>query len=312
MRGVLLKKKMLVLLLFAVTFLIGFFVIFYMYPDENNSDKLGIAENLPELTGPDSNTISYGLYRNDKLIDEHELYHLEGEKSLDFTYSLSNFIKESRDFMLVVLIDFQQVPIDIGGSSKLSHAFSVESNETKNIPISFEVPENSRELSVLVFKSPGKVEKNIKNIGKITSLQEVLPLRYSLKKEQETISKSPSLDRIDDFVSHTPNENIFVSYSKSDLKITVDQSVNDPLYLHLGTFDEEYDTAILAFKDGKQVPLNGQKINVTTASKNMEVYRLDKFQKGVYQILSFPKPYQVTSNDYISQEVHSSFRVNIY
>jgi hypothetical protein len=312
MWGVLLKKKMVVLLMFIVTFFAGFLLIFYVYPDSEDTEKLGIAENMPELTGPDTNTISYGLYRNDKLIDGHELYSLEGEKSLDFTYSLSNFIIESREFMLVVLIDFEQIPFDIGGTRKLSYTFSVDSNKTKNIPISFEVPENAKELTVLAFKYPGKVEKSIKNIERITSIQDVLPLRYNLKKEQKTISKLPSMSSIDDLVSHTPNENIFVSRSKSDLKITVNQSVDDPLYLHLGTFDEEYQTAILAFKDGKQVPLNGQKINVTTVSKTMEVYDLDTFEKGVYQVLSFPKPYQVTSDDYTSQEVHSSFRVNLY
>ncbi len=305
------KKKMLVLLLFIVSFFAGFLLIFYMSPDSDDSEKLGIAENMPELTGPGSNTISYGLYQNDKLIDGHELNDVIGGKSLDFTYSLSNFVKESREFMLVLLVDFEQIPFDVDGATKLSHTFSVDSNETKNIPLSFEVPKNSNELSVLVFKTPGEVEKNEKNIGRITSLQEVLPLRYSLNSEQKSLLAGPSMEPLEHLESGTPNENIFISYSKSELKITVNQSVNDPLYLHLGTFEEEYQTAILAFEDGKQIPLNGKKINMVTVSKDMEVYNLDNLEKGVYQILSFPKPYKVTSDDYTSQEVHSSFRINL-
>lgn len=305
MKNTYIKWSIFIIFLFFIGFLSSY--ILNSIEDKKIS-KIGVEDNLSGLTGPGSNTISVGLYKNDKLIEDHELNKIEINNK--FIFSLSNFINSSREYMMLVLIDFKQHEFKIDGENKITYSFLATPNETKNIPFSIEIPEKASELTVLVFKEPNKVTTDIKELDKIITLQEVLPLRFNLN---NTIQENDSSTlKTLGVVKDVPTENIFLSYSKQKLKITLDYPHGKPLYMHIGDFEnEETPVAIVAFKNWNQIPLNGKDVNFVKASNQMKVYKIDELDQGIIQILSFPNPFKVTNEDYNSQNVYSSFRVKI-
>ncbi|TDL82432.1 hypothetical protein [Peribacillus frigoritolerans] len=305
MKNKYLKWICLIILLFTIGFLSSYLLNF---TENKTNNKLGTKENISGLTGEGTNTISVGLYKNDKLIKEHELNDLE--RNNKFTLSLSNFINTSREYMMLVLVDFKQHEFKINGESKTTYSFLAKPNETENVPFSIEIPDKASELTILVIKEPNKITTNTKEIDKIITLQEVLPLRFNLNTNtQETILSTLKSLEVE---KNVPIENMFISYSKQELNITLDYPNEKPLYMHIGDFENgKTPVAIVAFNNWKQTPLNGEYINFAEVSKQMKVYKVDKLDNGIIQILSFPKPFNVTTDDYISQNVYSSFRMKI-
>lgn len=303
------KHIKLIIFLFVSIIFFLFLQLINIYNISTNNE-IGIKENMPWLTGPGTNTISYGLFdENNQLINTHELDTLDGK--YQFTFSLSNFIEIPREYMLLILVDFKQYKFEVDGKEKKSHTFLARPNETKNILFNIEIPKHSKELAVLIIKNPYKIIKDTdKNKLKLaSSLQDILCLRYSLNNTNLEFSNTLNPLSIS---TNTAIDDVFLSENNRELKVTLNYPNNKPLFLHIGSFNKkETPVAIIAFKNWEQIPINGNLINFTKASNKMKVFQINDLDKGVVQILTFPKPFNVKTEDYDSQKVHSSFRVNL-
>jgi hypothetical protein len=303
------KKKFLIIFYICLLFSIGFFVMeIYNNSFDKNNNKNIMEDNLPGVTGPGTNTISYGLYKDDELLENHE-QKFSGKEKL--TLSLSNFVGFSREYVIVALLDYIQTEIEVNGKSTRTYKFSVGENETKNIPFIIDIPEDTHEFSLLVFKDPNFVELDNESYNSLSSLEEVIALRFNLNGNNKII---PETMKAEGEKSSLPIVPLFLSSTYDELKIVTEHFNNDTLYLFSGEYEisNEKEQAIIVFNDWEQISLNDNMVNYLETTNKMKYYPLNFTNKGIYQIVSFPEPFNVSNNNRESQRVYSSFRFYSY
>src|SRR5699024_4851428 len=242
-----------------------------------------------------------------ELLDNHNLGNLKGEQ--DFTFSLSNFINYDRNYVMIALIDYKQSPIKIRDETKTYHIFNAKKNETKNISFGIEIPNKTNELTLLIFKDPNKVETNLENTDRLTSLQVVLTLRYKLNNDNDNdINVNATMNSVETN-KNLPLDNVFVSSDKSKLKITPKSKIKEPLYVIAGNeFKNNTMNALIAFNNWEQTTINNNKVNYIETDKHMKIYELDELDEGLFQFVLLPKPFNVSNSDYESLAGFGSFR----
>ncbi len=299
-------RRPLILIITIVLMLIFIMIRFLNHHNDNQE----VFKDIPPDIESNSGNIAVGLYEpNGKLIEEGSVLKYPEDGQLIKVISLSHFFDKEGDYGLIILRDFNQAEFEVDGKKHLMYPFIVKPNQTINIKTKIEIKKGIKELDYLVIKKPNYLLKE-ENIQKASFLQNVIAMRFLIEKGEE--KKIPFYTKpFKTFDS--PSTSLFISRS-NNLKLMYTSKSNEEVFLSIGHPEgKNSDFAVVAFLNWKQVPLNSQKINYVNVEKEKrEVFllRLPQVSREYnYQVVSFPKPYQISSSDYGNQIVYGSPRI---
>lgn len=267
-----------------------------------------------DITGPGSETVSYGLYEvNGKILDTLDIGAKEG-RIYKKVLSFSHYLSVKRKYSLVILSDFQTIPFKPDNKKRSdSYTFTMNKNTVKKIQLEFECPPNHRELSLLIIPE-AEFQLETENIDIGSGLQDIITLRY--------IKNNQSHQRIEHLnplqtTGELSGEEVFLTSQEQGNKILFKSKANEKVFLQVfNANDRNLDYAVVAFSGTKQVKFNNKTvsfISVKGGSTNIYGVNIPKVrQKQNYQIVLFPSPYKTSKiEDGFNNRSYSTFRTLI-
>lgn len=260
-----------------------------------------------------SNTVEIGVRaKSGKIISTGKIISSEViEEGLEF--ELSQDIYESREYLVLFFIDYEQVLVNIADEKKSGIYLELESNDSKKISFSLDVPKNSNELSILIIKKPDfMVDKG--DTKRAIKTEDILSLRYRIDSNSDKEYELSTIDhnRIDKNIV----TRVFLSKKVDELKLCTVLESEEEVYISLGNKrDEVIEYAVIALQDWIQVPIEDMKVQYFSVGVNEHVnfkHRLPKTDKDInYQIVVFPNPYNLTDQDLSSTFTYATHRIHV-
>jgi len=297
---------------------------FYFF-DENTFKKNNSINATPYLNSrvinnnnvhnQAANTIGYGLKsikgqhidNGSNLNPEHNI--------INVNISIDHNLDEDREYGLVVLEDFKQVPFKIENKQEfIKYFFTMPSNTSKYINVTLPVNPNAHEVIFLLVKKPNYKLREM-DFNRAGILEEVLSMRYSINQKKNIINikeTAPSSVKTDGL-----NEFLFVTKNKDKLQSVFVEAEGKKLTLSAGNDTEKpIRFAIVAFKDWEQSNIiNNQDVIYTTVpsgERQLFDFHLPNVEKeSNFQVIALPFPFEVSKENYMSQQAFGSFRMVI-
>lgn len=292
--------------------ILGF--IYYSFTNQQSTTKLDIKD-IPGVTGPGSNTLSYGLYNTEGKIHSEEFISFE-DGNLSKIFSMANYLDFDLNFRLIIFADFKQTSFFANNQEVLGYDFNVKSNKEIEIPIDINIPKNSKDLSFLIIRDP-HLMLNLESIEEALELQHIISLRFKNENiPYEFITKQQTL-KVYEESSEGPYEPIFFSKVPEQLELFLEGKSNDFGYLNLANEqNEDVNYHVIAMVDWETIQIENNLINVFQLKPNTrEIYKiklpnLDK-EKSSIQFIAFPTINSTNTEYSIEQTVFSSTRTTI-
>ncbi|MFP7474643.1 hypothetical protein SFC55_27030 [Niallia taxi] len=263
-----------------------------------------------------ANTIAYGLENTKgEYIDNGSTLNQQNN-SISVNVSIDHNLDENRDYGLIVLEDFKQVPFKIEEDEQefTKYIFSMSPNTSKDIKVTFPVNLNAQEVTFLVIKKPNYKLKEM-DFNRAAILEEVLSMRYPINqaKKRDNVKETEP----DNIINDGLNENMFVTKDKKKLQAVFEETEEKELSFSVGNDTEQpMRYAIVAFRDWEQNEIiNNQDVIYTTVPSGVRQifdFNLPNVDKETnFQLIALPFPYEVSKENYISQQAFGSFRIVI-
>lgn len=303
--------------------ILAIFIFSFSFFYENSFKKnnsLNVTSNSSEInsnnvTRQTANTIGYGL----KSIKGE---HIDNGSSItpqnniiNVNVSIDHNLDEHREYSLIVLEDFKQVPFKIENKQRfVKYFFTMAPNTSKYINVTLSVNSNAREVIFLLIKKPNYKLKDM-DFNRAGILGEVLCMRYSLNQNKNIGNIKESVP--DFIIKDGLNEYLFVTKNKDKLQSVFVETEGKELTLSAGNDTEKpMRFAIVAFKDWEQIKIiNNQDVIYTTVplgERQLFNFNLPDVEKeSNFQVIALPFPYEVSKENYISQQAFGSFRIVI-
>jgi len=317
MRGVAMKKY------FSAIIMIMFFVftsyfIFHKFIRDDNSTTTSQVRKSPDSGDREEqkvNTIEYGLYSSDgKYIDNGSTISTENDE-VNVNISINHNLNERREYGLIVLEDFKQVSFKLKNKKEFTkYLFTMSPNSSKDIGVKIPIKPNTNELTILLIKKPSYKLKEM-DLNKASILEEVLSMRYPINHK----NKLDNLKQIepDAIVKDGLNESMFITNDIHKLQSVVVGKEGEKLWFSTGNdTSKSLKYAIIALKDWKQTNvIDNQEVLYTTVpglQRKLFSFTLPTVKDDSnFQLIAFPYPYQVSKDNYVSQQAFGSFRAVI-
>ncbi|PEY98182.1 hypothetical protein CN326_23830 [Bacillus sp. AFS018417] len=301
-----------VILIFSIYF---FYKYTFKTVDSLNPTSKIRETNEDNLTRQGVNTIGYGLKNiKGEHIDNGSNINPQNN-IISVNVSIDHNMDEHREYGLIVLEDFKQVPFKIENKQESTkYFFSMKPNTSRDIKVTLPVSSNTCEVIFLLIKKPNYKLKEM-DFNRAGILEEVLSMRYSINQNKnirdmkETIPDSIKKDGLNEFLFVTKNkdklQSVFVEPEGKELALSIGNDTEKPMRF-----------AIVAFKDWEQSKIiNNQDVLYTTVSsgeRQLFDFNLPEVAKeSNFQFIALPFPYEVIQENYISQQAFGSFRIVI-
>ncbi|MBE5105987.1 hypothetical protein IGI01_11940 [Bacillus thuringiensis] len=304
-------------ILFFITFICILFIsIFVIFNKKESSSPTSNDKPTEERLSKGSGRVGYGMLGKDnKIIDSGSVLKDITNGKIDSKVTLNSYINNDRKYKILVMNNFRQVQFEANGNEDKSHEFLAKANTTVDTAISNKIDTDTKEVAYLMIKDPDLLIEKL-DLDKAGTVQQVLPLRYSL--ENETIphyqyeSVAPLKTSSED-----PIDNVFISETEDELIALMSAESGQEVYLTVGNpTDEVMDYALVSFLDWEQVPLINEEVvlYVTVNPNEKKVFQLklpETDKKKNYQVLAFPFPYKTSFENFESHTVEGTFRTVI-
>lgn len=317
MRGPVMKKYFIAIIMLMV-FVFGFYAFFHKVVRDDNSTS--ISQNQKTSKSGDreevgADTIEYGLNRLDgKYIDNGSTLTPKNNE-VNVNVSINHHLNEQREYGLIILEDFKQAPFSLENQKELSkYLFTMNPNSSKDILVKVPVKQDTKEITFLIIKKPSYKLKEM-DLNRASILEEVLSMRYPLKhtNKLDNLKEVKPTNVIKDGL----NEEMFITDNKDKLQSVVVAKEGKRLSFSTGNdSNKPLRYAVIALKDWKQTKIiNDKEVVYTTvpkAERNLFDFTLPDVKKDSnFQLLAFPYPYQVSEDNYESQQTFGSLRTVI-
>ncbi|MED1122464.1 hypothetical protein [Bacillus atrophaeus] len=310
-------RKIILLSLLIVA--IGIAITGYLFnrqPEVNSTSINGEIYNdeQEDVTGPGSETLSYGLYETDgQILDTLDIGKKTGKKYKK-VLSFSHYLSVKRNYSLIILSDFKTIPFKAdNGQFTKSYSFKMNENTVKKIKLEFEMPPNNNEISFVIIPEPN-FQLNTENLDVASGLQENFTLRY-ITKNHKNVDKN--YFKPQQTTHELSGEEVFLTSQKTGNKILFKSKNNQKAYLQVFNPQEmPIDYALVALSGTLQRKINGESVKfISVKEHTTNIYEINIPQvrdKQNYQIVLFPTPYK-TSTIYegLNNRSYSTFRTLI-
>ncbi|MGW6253325.1 hypothetical protein ACWF7H_13930 [Peribacillus butanolivorans] len=190
-------------------------------------------------------------------------------------------------------------------------------NSSINIKVSVPIRSDSSELTFVIVQKP---EYKLKELDLIKAgiLEQVLSMRFSINKaDSEKNVKNVKEVKPDAIVKDGLNENISITNSQEKLQSIMTEKEDKKLKFSAGNeTNAEIGYAIIALKDWEQVAVKDNTdvlyTTVPPETRHLFDFKLPEVESEEnFQLIAFPFPYEVSPDNYESQQTFGSFRVVI-
>lgn len=313
-------KKYHIILVLSVLILLGVYFLF------NSSFYSELFSNKGSITSgtndngkrEDGNTIAYGLKNvNGENIDNGSVLNSENNEVTVYV-SLDHNINEDREYGLLVFEDYKQKKFKVENNEQElnKYFFEMRPRSSLDIKVSAPIKSNSSELTFLLVKKPEyKLKEN--DLNRAAVLEEVLSMRYSINKTVSTSKEELKEGKSKAIKRDGLNDYLFVTNSTEKLQFIFTETEGEKLTLSAGNdTNTEIRYAILALKDWEQdIIIDNNEVLYTTVppeSRRIFDFKLPNVEReSNFQFIALPFPYEVSSDNYMSQQAFSSFRIVI-
>ncbi len=308
-------KKYFIAIILIMIVVVTFYSIFHKFIRPNNSATISQNSHSGDREEQQANTIEYGLYSLDgKYIDNGSTIYPEDDEA-NMNISINHNLNERREYSLIVLEDFKQVSFKLKNKQEfIKYLFTMKPNSAKNIGVRIPIKPNTQELTILVIKKPSYKLKEM-DLNKASVLEEVLSLRYSINHKNE-LNNLKEIES-DVVVKDGLNEEMFITNDIHKLQSVMVGKEGEKLWFSSGNdTSEPLKYAIIALNDWKQTTvIDDQEVLYTTvpgSKRQLFSFTLPKVKHDSnFQLIAFPYPYQVSQDNYVSQQAFGSFRTVI-
>ncbi|KON67729.1 hypothetical protein AKG34_02020 [Peribacillus butanolivorans] len=306
----------------SVLVLLGVFYWFFSSSPtkELSTSNIVDIEKEREVTNADEyGSVGYGLKNlKGKHIDEGSTLNSK-ENEVSVVASVDHDIDEDRKYALLVFEDYKQVKFKVENKEQEvnKYFFEMKPNSSINFKVSVPIRSDSIELTFVIVQKP---EYKLKELDLIKAgiLEQVLSMRYSINKadSREDVKKVKEV-KPDAIVKDGLNENVFITNSQEKLQSIMTEKEDKKLKLSAGNeTNDEIRYAIIALKDWEQVAvIDNIEILYTTVppeTRHLFDFKLPEVESEKnFQLIAFPFPYEVSADNYESQQTFGSFRVVI-
>ncbi|CAH0190602.1 hypothetical protein [Peribacillus simplex] len=307
---------------FSVLLLLGVFYWFYSSssPKElSTSDMVAIEQESEVTNAADYGSIGYGLENlKGKVIDEGSTLN-STDNEVSVVASVDNDIDEDRKYALLVFEDYKQVKFKVKNKEQdvNKYFFDMKPNSSINFNVSVPIRSDSSELTFVIVQKPEYKLKEL-DLNRAGILEQVLSMRYSINKADNGIDvKKIKEVKPDAIVKDGLNENISITNSQEKLQSIMTEKEDKKLKFSAGNeTNAEIGYAIIALKDWEQVAvLDNTEVLYTTVppeTRHLFDFKLPEVESEEnFQLIAFPFPYEVSPDNYESQQTFGSFRVVI-
>ncbi|MGW6381426.1 hypothetical protein [Peribacillus butanolivorans] len=306
----------------SVLLLLGVFYWFYSSssPKElRTSDMVDIEQESEVTNAADYGSIGYGLENlKGKVIDEGSTLN-STDNEVSVVTSVDNDIDQDRKYALLVFEDYKQVKFKVKNKEQdiNKYFFDMKPNSSINIKVSVPIRSDSSELTFVIVQKP---EYKLKELDLIKAgiLEQVLSMRFSINKaDSEKNVKNVKEVKPDAIVKDGLNENISITNSQEKLQSIMTEKEDKKLKFSAGNeTNAEIGYAIIALKDWEQVAVKDNTdvlyTTVPPETRHLFDFKLPEVESEEnFQLIAFPFPYEVSPDNYESQQTFGSFRVVI-
>jgi hypothetical protein len=304
------RKKIIViaLMFFSIFAITVFFTL------EELSSKQEIEQNIDDSV----NYVSIASYQNGKPLLDYSTMEVDDNSKSSFVIKLENGVDHSRDYKVMVLQNFLQTDFEVDNqkSEAKTYSFNVASRSEVSLPISFNVKNDTKEISVIIVKEPDDIVDEL-DIDKLAYYEEVFVKRYVVDGEidiPDIVYNKPDFE----YQSEVDNTPIFLSRLKKERQILPYVEEGSKSYLHIGNSlkeEKNIQYAVIALQDWKQVSFKSDIVLYIDAPSNKTIgYNIDipytKSDVENLQFIAFPNPFEPGNEKYFNQAEYT-FRTAI-
>lgn len=293
-----------------ITFCVTIFCIisFCIFFTTKHSTKLLGNENSENWTGLDT-FIGVGVFDyKGNIIDNGSNLDIKNGEPLHHTIDLEQNIDNDMEYLLIAMVDFNQVPFKVEGKSYNAYPFKVGKIGRAIIDLEINIPDMGSELDYIILKNTSYIP-NENNVDENIAMRNIFTSRFSLsnsandiKYENNIISKKEG-----------PYDYVWVSNQADKLTPIYEVDENSKLYMSLGNeTTSNMDFAVVLFSNWKQINIEQSHVkyfNIKSEEKQVFEFSLPDIKEGeVLQLIAFPMPYKVDLNESNSQVSSGSLR----
>jgi len=292
------RKRLLdIILLIVIILLTTSLIIKFTYENEEEMIRGGLKGQ-----------IAFGIYNKGKILDSGSS--IDSDMA-NHTLNISHNLYHERKYKIIVLVDFEQVEFLVDNKKVYSYDVDMEAVDEVEVDINVDYSKDAKELCYLIIKKP-EYFTDERDIRELSSLKELMCLRYNLNENPKHIIYEKNLDSIDG----KPLDEIFLTDKEEELKVITASNSNEEKKLVLGNLREhEIDYAVVQFVNWEQVPFqNGNRVNyfelMPDGNISYSVNIPEANKDSIVQYVAFSYPYTISENGLYSL-VMGTFRVTV-
>ncbi|MGE6631808.1 hypothetical protein [Bacillus sp. NPDC077027] len=301
--------------LFITTSILLLVTFILFVRQEKVSDEKEYNDEMMDVTGPGTETVSYGIYEPEgQLLDKLDIGVIKNNQ-INKVLSFSHYIDADRKYTLLLLANFKQIEFSADDQRPAnSYTFEMTKDQVITLPIKAILPKNVGEIAFVVVPE-AKYHLKDNDIDIATGLQENFIMRYITKNASsyKIRSEQPPIYKTDELTG----EEIFMASAKISNKVLYTSKSQMPVYLQIdNTSDVKMNYALVAFLEHEQQKLDGKHVMYVSVEKEKtNVYKMKlprvKEEKN-FQVIAFPAPFDNSSKfEQVNFRGYSSIRTLI-
>lgn len=302
-------------ILFITTIIVLLVTFILFIRQEKISDDTDYNDEMMDVTGPGTDTVSYGLYEPEgKLLDTLDIGFIENNQ-MTKVLSFSHYIDADRKYTLLLLANFKQIEFSAADHRPAkSYTFKMTKDQVITLPIKAALPKNVGEIAFVIVPE-AKYHLKDKDIDIATGLQENFIMRYITKNASsyKIDSEQPPTYKTDELTG----EEIFMASGKMSNKVLYTSKSQMPVYLQVdNSREKKMNYALVAFSEHEQQKIDGKHVlHVSVENEKTNVYKikLPRVEKEKnFQVIAFPAPFDHSATfEEVNFKGYSSIRTLI-
>ena len=281
-------------ILFITMFIVLIVTLVLFVRQEKISGDKDYHDEMLDVTGPGTDTVSYGMYEPEgKLLDTIDIGLIKNNQ-MNKVLSFSHYIDADRKYTLLLLANFKQIEFSADRHRPAkSYTFEMTKDQVITLPIKATLPKDVGEIAFIIVPE-AKYHLKDSEIDIATGLQENYIMRYMTK-------KAPSNKIESEFhptykTDELTGEEIFMASGKISNKVLYTSKSQMPVYLQVDNNNKEkMNYALVAFSEYDQQTFSGKHVmHVSVENEKTNVYKikLPKVKKEKnFQVIAFPAPF---------------------
>lgn len=281
-------------IVFITIFIVLLMAFILFVRQEKVSNDQDYNDEMLDVTGPGTETVSYGMYEPEgKLLDTLDIGLIKNNQ-MNKVLSFSHYIDANRKYTLLLLADFKQIKFSVDHHMQAkSYTFEMTKDQVMTLPIKATLPKDVGEIAFIIVPE-AKYHLKDSDIDIATGLQENYIMRYITKKasSHHIRSEFSPIYKTDELTG----EEIFMASGKVSNKVLYTSKSQMPVYLQVdNTSKEKMNYALVAFSEFDQQKFNGNHViyvSVESGKTNVYQIKLPKVKKEKnFQVIAFPAPF---------------------